>query len=51
MTVYEKLMEEFGAAITAVLGDQADKEMDEVELDVLDIEAIAKKVAFYLDLN
>lgn len=50
MTIYEKLMEEFGCAISSVLGDLAEQEYCEGKVDKLDLELIAKKVAFYLDL-
>lgn len=49
-TVYEKLMEEFGAAIFACYGDVADATFTENEVSKSDIEKIAKKVIFYLDL-
>lgn len=48
MTVYEKLKEEFGAAIIAIYGDLADKEVEEVGIESSDIDAIARKVKFYL---
>jgi len=51
MTVKEKLIQEFGCAITAVFGDEADKETEDVEISKSDIEAIAKKVKFYMDLD
>jgi hypothetical protein len=50
MTVYEKLREEFGCAIVAVLGDLADKEFEEGSVPKEDIDAIARKVKHYLDL-
>lgn len=51
MTVYEKLLEEFGCAINAILGDVADKEWENSSEDVSreDIIAMSKKVCFYLD--
>lgn len=49
-TVYEKLREEFGCAIVAVLGDAADKEFEEGSVPKEDIDAIARKVKHYLDL-
>ena len=51
MTVYEKLIEEFGCAITAILGDLSEQEYCEGKVDKLDLDLIAKKVAFYLDLD
>ena len=51
MTVKEKLIQEFGCAITAVLGDEADKGTEDVEISESDIDAIAKKVKFYMDLD
>lgn len=50
MTVYEKLKEEFSCAIIAILGDGADNEFDPENISADDIEAIARKVKFYLDL-
>lgn len=50
MTLKEKLIEEFGCAIEAVFGDVADQEAEYVEVSKEDLLAIAKKVAFYLDL-
>ena len=49
MTVYEKLIVEFGAAIKAILGDNADKEFNDESVDREELLAIAKKVCFYLD--
>lgn len=49
MTIYEKLLEEFGCAINAIFGDLADEEYDEEKVSKDDLMAIAKKVAFYLD--
>jgi len=51
MTIKEKLIQEFGCAITAILGDDADKEAEDVEISKADIDAIAKKVKFYMDLD
>ena len=48
MTVREKLLEEFGCAISAILGDQEDKEYDD-NIDPADVDAIAKKVKWYLE--
>lgn len=50
MTVYDKLKEEFGCAIVAIFGDLADDEFDPEKVSAADIEAIARKVKFYLDL-
>ena len=50
MTVKEKLLQEYEAAINAVFGDIADYEADTVEIERGDLEAIKNKVAFYLDL-
>lgn len=52
MTVKEKLIKEFECAINAVLGDTADCEVKDNNLDNVsagDIELIANKVKFYLD--
>ena len=49
MTVKEKLLEEFGCAITSVLGDLADQEYSEGSVDSLDLRSIAEKVAWYLE--
>lgn len=51
MTIKEKLLEQYGAAIIAALGDDADKDIDEYEIDSADIDAITHKVKFYLDLK
>ena len=48
MTVKEKLLEEFEAAINAVYGDIADDEYTEDSITVNDIDAIRRKVLFYL---
>jgi hypothetical protein len=51
MTVKEKLLEEIECAINAVLGDCADKEFEEeYVVDKGDIDLIAKKTKFYMDL-
>lgn len=51
MSVYEKLVQEFGCAIRAIYGDECEKEFNKDETIITDEEliAIAKKVAFYLD--
>ena len=49
MSNYEKLLNEFGCAIKAVLGDQADEEFEEGKISESDLIQIAKKVAFYID--
>lgn len=48
-TVREELMDQFGCAISAVLGDLEDEDYDEEKISRDDIMAIAKKVCFYLD--
>ena len=50
MTIQDKLMEELSCAIKAVYGSVADEEFDLEKVSREDLEAIAKKVAFYLDL-
>ena len=50
MTVREKLMQEFEAAIEAVYGDVAEDDEEYVEIEAGDIDAIARKVKFYLDI-
>ena len=51
MTVKEKLLEELECAINAVLGDYANQEFEEeYVVDAEDIDQIAKKVKFYMDL-
>lgn len=50
MTVYEKLKEEFDCAILAIFGDLADDDFDLENISASDIDAIAHKVKFYLDL-
>lgn len=49
MTIREKLLQEFGAAIIAVFGDIAEKEYDDKQVSAGDIDSIAHKVKFYLD--
>ena len=51
MTVNEKLIEEFGCAISAVLGINEDKDVKDYEISADDIDEIARKVKFYLDLK
>ena len=51
MKVKEKLIQEFSAAILSVLGENAELSTTEYEIDKNDINAIANKVKFYLDLN
>jgi len=52
MTVKERLVEEFTCAINAVLGELAEAEdEEEYKVDKEDINLIAKKVLFYMDLN
>lgn len=48
MTVREKLLEEFGCAISAILGDNEDKDIKEYQVDDADIDDIARKVKWYL---
>ena len=49
MTKEEKLMQEFECAIYAVLGDAKEEEFDD-DITAGDIQLIAQKVMFYLDL-
>jgi hypothetical protein len=53
MTIKEKLLEEFGAAIVAIYGDVAEKEYEEFSDDIEagDINAIARKVKWYMELD
>lgn len=51
MTVKERLLEEFESAINAVLGDNGYKDTDDYNVDSSEINAIAHKVKFYMDLN
>ena len=53
MSIYDRLMEEFGCAIKAEMGDIAEKEFNQEETPITkgDLNAIARKVAFYLDLD
>lgn len=51
MKVREKLLEQFGAAISSVLGDSEDKDVKEYEITAEDVFAIARKVGFYMDLK
>lgn len=50
MTAKEKLLEEFNAAIIAVLGDNASEEFDIKKISKSDLISIANKVAFYLEI-
>ena len=50
-SVRDRLIEEFDCAITAVLGDNEEKDEQEYQVDASDIDAIAKKVKFYMDLK
>lgn len=47
-SVKDKLLEEFGCAINAVLGYVAQEEFSTEKVEKGDLEAIARKVAFYL---
>lgn len=49
MTIQEKLEQEFSAAIQSVLGDVADQEFED-NIRNADIDEIARKVKFYLDM-
>lgn len=51
MTVKEKLLQEFECAINAIYGDVADMDTEEVEITRSDLEAIKRKVLFYMDLD
>ena len=51
MTVKEKLQEEFTAAIIAIYGDLAEEDCEEIKVHKSDLQAIANKVAFYMDLD
>lgn len=50
MTNKEKLIQEFTCAITAVFGDNEDKEFEN-DITKGDIDMIAHKVKFYMDLE
>ena len=50
MKIKEKLQEEFGCAISSVLGVLEDEEYSQEKIDSEDIMAIARKVCFYLDM-
>ena len=52
MTIKEKLLQEFGAAISAVYGDLENEQFDQEESTISkgEIIAIAQKVLFYMDL-
>ena len=48
----EKLLEEFEVAIVAIFGDLSDEEYNEdtdTDISAGDIDAIARKVKFYMD--
>ena len=51
MNTREKLLQEFDAAIIAILGTDAETEYENGRVGYGDLIAIAKKVAFYLDLD
>ena len=53
MSNKEKLLEQFGCAINAVLGDLAEEDFDSEENTITkgDIKLIAQKVIFYMDLD
>ena len=51
MSVKEKLLQELACAIDAVYGDQAEKDVDENPITSSDIDAVARKTKFYLDLD
>lgn len=48
MTLKEKLLKEFECAINSVYGDVAEYDIEDVNIEESDIEAIAHKVKFYL---
>ncbi len=52
MTIKEKLLQEFGAAISAIYGDLENEQYDQENgnIDKGEIIAIAQKVLFYMDL-
>lgn len=50
-TIRERLLEELDCAITAELGDNAEKDEKEYQVDASDIDAIAKKVKWYMELR
>ena len=50
MTVKEKLLQELACAIDAVYGDAAEEDAEENPITSNDIDAVAKKTKFYLDL-
>ena len=51
MSVKEKLLQELACAIDAVYGDEAEKDVDENPITSSDIDAVARKTKFYLDLE
>lgn len=50
MTVKEKLLQELSCAIDAVYGDQAEEDVEDNPISSSDIDAVARKTKFYLDL-
>lgn len=48
IVTFEQLQEEFGCAVNAILGSKADEK--EFIITKEDLIAIAKKMAFYLDI-
>ena len=51
MTIKEKLLEEFEAAIYATFGVLQEEDTSDYVLTASDIDAVAQKVKFYLDLD
>ena len=50
MTVKEKLLQQFEAAINATFGDRADEDYDKYGMTKADLLAVTSKVTWYLDL-
>ena len=50
MTIKEKLLQEFEASISATFGSRENDEYETDEVSASDIDYIAHKVKFYMDL-
>lgn len=51
MTIEDKLLLEFSCAIKAIYGDRTEEKYEGENVSSEDIEAICRKVKFYLDLK
>lgn len=49
-TVKERLVREFGYAVTAVLGDIADRDAEDTPVSEGDLLGMVRKMMFYMDI-